>query len=74
MRDDHPRSAGFLEVEENPTIRFAGTGLRQDGDDWIFTSDLTIIGTTRSVDIGLEPLGIDPIGVQGRPASASRGR
>ncbi len=40
-RDAHIRSADFLDVENHPTLSFASTGLRRDGDDWVVTGDLT---------------------------------
>ncbi len=33
MRDDHLRSADFLDVDVRPLITFASTGLRQRGTD-----------------------------------------
>lgn len=50
-RDTHVRSADFLDVESHPTLTFTSTGVRQDGDDWIVTGDLTVRGTSRSVEL-----------------------
>src|SRR5205814_1702368 len=74
MRDDHLRSADFFKVEENPKMRFASTGLRQDGESWVLTGDLTILDTTQPVDIKLDLLGIDPTGVQGETRIGFEGR
>ena len=53
-RDAHIRSADFLDVEQYPTLTFVSTGLRQDGEEWIVTGDLTIHGVTRSVELQTE--------------------
>ncbi|MFZ4433872.1 MAG: YceI family protein [Microthrixaceae bacterium] len=50
-RDAHVRSADFLDVESHPTLTFTSTSVRPDGDDWIVTGDLTVRGTSRSVDL-----------------------
>lgn len=67
MRDDHLRSADFFDVERMPTMTFAGTGVRENGEGWILTGDLTIKGVTRPVDLDVEFLGLDPTGAQGEP-------
>jgi polyisoprenoid-binding protein YceI len=54
QRDDHVRSADFLDVERYPTMTFASTGLRQDGDGYVLTGDLTLHGVTRQVELDLE--------------------
>lgn len=74
MRDDHLRSADFFDVENTPTMRFASTGLRHDGETWVLTGDLTIRNVTRSVDIELEFLGVDPTGLQGEARIGFEGR
>jgi len=65
-RDAHIRSADFLDVEQFPTLTFVSTGLRQDGDDWVVTGDLTIHGVTRSVELETEFEGSldDPYGME----------
>jgi polyisoprenoid-binding protein YceI len=67
MRDNHLRSADFFNVAETPTMSFTGTGLRQDGDDWVLAGDLTIRDTTRTVELKVGYLGVDPTGMQGEP-------
>ncbi|HEV7980546.1 YceI family protein [Amycolatopsis sp.] len=74
MRDDHLRSSDIFKVEQNPTMRFASTGLRRDGEAWVLTGDLTIGETTRPVDIELSLLGIDPTGIQGETRIGFEGR
>lgn len=74
MRDDHLRSADFFNAEQHPTMRFASTGLRRNGDAWVLTGDLTIAETTLPVDIDLEFLGVDPTGVQGETRIGFEGK
>jgi polyisoprenoid-binding protein YceI len=72
-RDAHVKSADFLDVEQFPTITFASTDVRADGDDWVVTGDLTIKGVTRSVELATEFEGAitDPYGLQRIAFSAS---
>ena len=50
-RDDHLRSADFLEVEKFPTLTFASTGLRHTGGN-------TFQDMTRQVTLDVEFLGV----------------
>lgn len=63
-RDEHLRSADFLEVEAYPTLSFVSTRVDGAGDHWKVTGDLTIHGVTREVVLDLEYLGVtrDPWG------------
>ncbi|MGV1003541.1 MAG: YceI family protein [Candidatus Nanopelagicales bacterium] len=63
-RDAHLRSADFFDVENNPTMEFVSTAVRQDGAEFVLTGDLTIKGVTRPVELELEPTGAatDPFG------------
>ncbi len=65
MRDNHLRTKDFFDVEQTPRMTFAGTGVRQAGAGWTLTGDLTIRDITRTVDIEVEFLGMDPTGLQG---------
>jgi polyisoprenoid-binding protein YceI len=58
FRDNHLRSADFLEVERYPTINFKSTRIELQGDDRarIF-GDLTIHGVTREVVLDTELTG-----------------
>ena len=57
-RDDHLRSADFLDVAHHPTIRFISTkSERIGGTDFQVTGDLTIRGMTRPVTFPLHYLG-----------------
>jgi polyisoprenoid-binding protein YceI len=62
QRDDHIRSADFLDVENFPTISFASTGVRVSGDDYELDGDLTLHGITRPVSLKLEIVGFGPGG------------
>lgn len=57
-RDNHLRSADFLDVEHHPTISFRSTSVRLLGEnDYVVTGDLTIRGVTRSVPLDVSYLG-----------------
>jgi polyisoprenoid-binding protein YceI len=61
MRDDHLRSADFLNVSAYPVIEYTGTGVRPDGADrWTVDGELTLRGTTRPVPLHLTYLGSGP--------------
>ncbi|MEZ5115174.1 MAG: YceI family protein [Candidatus Nanopelagicales bacterium] len=60
-RDAHLKSPDFLDADAFPTLDFVSTGVKQTGDtSFVVTGDLTIRGTTRSVDIDFELLGVNP--------------
>ena len=64
-RDEHLRSADFLDVERHPVLTFASTAVRGSGTEWTVTGDLTIHGVTRSVDVDVTLEGVvdkDPFG------------
>lgn len=63
-RDGHLLSADFFDVENNKEMTFVSTGVKQDGDEFVMTGDLTIKGVTRPVELELEPNGVatDPFG------------
>ena len=63
-RDNHLRSADFLNVEEHPTLTFRSTSVEPDGDRWKLTGDLTIRDITKPIVLNLEFLGVanDPWG------------
>jgi polyisoprenoid-binding protein YceI len=64
-RDNHLRSADFLDVESFPTLAFRSTEIERRGDRWAITGDLTIRGVTRPVVLDTEALGI-VAGMDGR--------
>ena len=58
-RDGHLRSGDFFDAEQFPTMTFATTGVRADGDDYVLTGDLTIKGVTKPVELELEFNGVE---------------
>ncbi len=68
QRDNHLRSADFLDVENNPTITFRSRRIEgatdREGEHFKVVGDLTIRGTTREVvlDAVYEGAGKDPWG------------
>ncbi len=70
-RDDHLRSADYLEMEKYPTMSYRSTGIHQTGDGWAIDGDLTLHGVTRQVPLTVEVNGFvaDPFG--GRRAGFS---
>jgi len=57
-RDEHLRSADFLDVKRFPQLTFTSTGLAAlRGNRWQLTGDLTIKGITRPVTFDVEFLG-----------------
>jgi polyisoprenoid-binding protein YceI len=65
MRDNHLRSADFLDVERFPTLAFTSTKVRPTGGDGLeIVGDLTIKDITREVVLKGEFLGWGP-GPQG---------
>lgn len=66
-RDGHLRSADFLDVERFPEITFESTKIRKVDDRLVVTGDLTIRGTTKPVDVTVEPNGVVQ-GMNGRVA------
>ncbi len=63
-RDNHLRSADFLDVETYPTLEFVSTAVREKGDGYQVDGDLTIRGTTNPVTLALDYHGLvtDPWG------------
>lgn len=63
-RDNHLRSADFLDVENHPQITFETTSITQAGSSFEVTGDLTIRGVTRPVTLDMAYGGIvsDPWG------------
>jgi len=59
-RDNHLRSSDFFNVESHPKITFVSTSVHPTGSDFVVTGDLSIHGTTRSVDLDLEFNGVGP--------------
>jgi polyisoprenoid-binding protein YceI len=72
-RDNHLRSADYLEIEKYPTMRYRSTGIRRTGDGWVIDGELTLHGVTRRVPLAVEVNGFspDPFGGQRAGFSAS---
>jgi polyisoprenoid-binding protein YceI len=67
MRDNHIRTADFLDVPNNPTITFTSTRVEaQDGNRVKVTGDLTMRGVTKQITMDAEFLGqaTNPYGKQ----------
>jgi polyisoprenoid-binding protein YceI len=61
MRDEHLRSADFLNAAAQPTISYRSNGLTPAGSDrWIVHGVLTLAGVRRPVDLDLAYLGTGP--------------
>ena len=60
QRDQHLRSADFLQTDDHPTIEFRSTAVIRDGSDYRLHGDLTIRGETRPVVLDAEFGGIVP--------------
>ena len=63
-RDNHVRSAEFLDVENHPTLTYRSTAVRQEADGWKVDGELTVKGVSRPVtlDVEFEGAGQDPWG------------
>jgi len=54
-RDEHLRSADFLDAEQHPQLTFESTLIEARGDDgYTVTGDLTLHGVTRQVELDAE--------------------
>ena len=59
-RDNHLRSADFLEADAHPTIDFVSTRIERRGGDYAIHGELTIRGVTRPVVLEAEYAGTAP--------------
>ncbi|WP_079078659.1 YceI family protein [Streptomyces sp. DSM 15324] len=74
MRDDHLRSADFLDVERYPTLEFYGERFtHKGGSRWAVTGALSLHGVTRTVTLDTEYLGLGN-GMGGERRAACRAR
>jgi polyisoprenoid-binding protein YceI len=75
-RDNHLRSADFLDVAHYPEIRWASTGIRRAGDGWEVDGDLTIRDMTKPVTLTVRymgtPLGRHPARLRGHVRAQPR--
>jgi polyisoprenoid-binding protein YceI len=63
-RDNHLRTADFLEVEKYPGMTFTSTEILPKGSEYIVRGDLTLHGVTKPIELNLEFNGVtgDPWG------------
>ncbi|MBN6053080.1 YceI family protein [Nonomuraea sp. RK-328] len=71
IRDNHLRSADYLEIEKYPTMSHRSTGVRQTGDGWAVDGELTLHGVTRQVPLAVEVNGFGADQWGGRRAGFS---
>jgi polyisoprenoid-binding protein YceI len=60
QRDAHLRSADFLDVDHHPTLRFEADRVERSANGWVLPGRLTLVGTTRPVELELGYLGSGP--------------
>ncbi|WP_432511845.1 YceI family protein [Kineococcus esterisolvens] len=61
QRDEHLRAADFLDVAHHPALRFSASGVRLGaGGRWVLPGELTLLRTTRPVDLELTYTGSGP--------------
>jgi polyisoprenoid-binding protein YceI len=62
QRDEHIRSADFLDAERYPSMTFRSTGMRAAGGAFVLDGELSLRGITKqvSLDLELEGFGPDP--------------
>jgi polyisoprenoid-binding protein YceI len=72
MRDDHLRSADFLDVQNYPTLEFYSERfVHKGGNRWAVTGALSLHGVTRTVTLDTEYLGLGN-GMEGEVRAACR--
>lgn len=72
MRDDHLRSADFLDVQRYPTLEFYSDRFaHRGGNRWSITGGLSLHGVTRTVTLDAEYLGLGN-GMEGETRAACR--
>ncbi|MEU6663741.1 YceI family protein [Streptomyces sp. NPDC046821] len=72
MRDDHLRSADFLDVDQFPTLEFySDRFVHKGGSRWAITGALSLHGVTRTVTLDTEYLGVGN-GMEGETRAACR--
>lgn len=59
-RDGHLKSPDFFEVDAHPVMTFSSTKVTGNGTDYQVTGDLTLKGSTKSVELDLEFNGVGP--------------
>ena len=59
-RDNHLRSSDFFDTEQNKTMDFRSTGIREDGSDYLLDGEITLKGVTKPITFHLELGGFGP--------------
>lgn len=68
MRDEHLKSNQFFDADAHPTMRFVSSGVEDHGDGTaLIVGELTIHGTTHTIRLEADLLGLDETGLQGEP-------
>lgn len=60
QRDAHLRSPDFLDIERFPTLRFESDRVERGAGGWLLPGRLTLVGTTRPVELQMSYLGSGP--------------
>jgi polyisoprenoid-binding protein YceI len=60
QRDAHLRSPDFLDIENYPTLRFESDRVERGAGGWLLPGRLTLVGTTRPVELEMTYLGSGP--------------
>ncbi|GHB39723.1 hypothetical protein GCM10010347_06520 [Streptomyces cirratus] len=72
MRDDHLRSADFLDAARHPTVEFYSERfIHRGGSRWAVAGALTLHGVSRSVTLDTQYMGTGT-GLQGEPRAVCR--
>jgi polyisoprenoid-binding protein YceI len=67
-RDQDIQHAGYLNVEQYPTITFASTAVRADGDGFLVDGDLTALAVTKQATLRLTVKSFET-GADGKPVA-----
>jgi polyisoprenoid-binding protein YceI len=59
QRDGHLRSGDFFDAENSPKMTFVSTAFKPEGDDYVLAGELTIKNVTKSIELGVEFLGVE---------------
>ena len=54
QRDGHLKSDDFFAAEKFPKLSFVSKSLAKKGDDYVLTGDLTLRGTTKTIELAVE--------------------
>lgn len=60
LRDDHLQAADFFDAAAHPTMTYASTGIRYNGENYLVDGELTVRGITKPVTLTVEPPAFGP--------------